>query len=84
MWKKREPYLVKKKNGITLIALVVTIVILIILATISINAIIGDNGLITNAKRAETEYTHAKVWEAMEMEYSSYWADKAAKKGLVS
>ena len=39
--KKRQ-----ENKGITLIALVVTIVVLIILATVSINAVLGQNGLI--------------------------------------
>ena len=34
------------KKGITLIALVVTVVVLIILAGVSINAVLGDNGII--------------------------------------
>ena len=37
-----------KEKGITLVALVITIVILIILATVSINAMFGENGLIQN------------------------------------
>ena len=40
-------------QGITLIALVVTIVVLIILATISINAVLGENGLIRKAEKAK-------------------------------
>ncbi|MGN1269980.1 MAG: Tfp pilus assembly protein FimT/FimU [Clostridia bacterium] len=45
---------VKQNNkGITLIALVVTIVVLLILAGISITALFGDNGLITRAKIAD-------------------------------
>ena len=40
----------KNNKGITLIALVVTIVVLLILAGISINALIGDNGLIKGHK----------------------------------
>ena len=43
----------KKENGITLVALVVTIVILIILATVSINAVLGDNGLIKQAEKTK-------------------------------
>ena len=39
-------------TGITLVALVITIVILIILSTVTINALIGENGLITNAQTA--------------------------------
>ena len=45
----------KKTNnkGITLVALVVTIVILIILATVTINAVLGDNGLIKQAEKTK-------------------------------
>lgn len=39
-----------KKEGITLIALVVTIVILIILGAVSIHIVLGDNGIINKAK----------------------------------
>lgn len=42
----------KEQLGITLIALVITIIILIILATITINAVFGDNGLIQQAEHA--------------------------------
>ena len=43
----------KKENAITLIALVITIVILLILAAVSINAVIGDNGIITKSREAK-------------------------------
>ncbi len=76
----------KREKGITLVALVVTIVILIILAVISINAVFGENGLISSTEKGEVEYTHATVWERMEMAYSDYWAGKVAneKKDLIS
>ncbi|MGN1326603.1 MAG: type II secretion system protein [Clostridia bacterium] len=45
----------KNQKGITLIALVVTIVILLILAGISINAVIGENGLISKARDAKAK-----------------------------
>ena len=45
-----------RNNGITLIALVVTIVVLIILATVSINAVLGQNGIIGKAKQAKESY----------------------------
>ena len=41
----------QKKNGITLITLVVTIVILLILAATSIAMLTGEKGIITQAKR---------------------------------
>ncbi len=43
----------EKNSGITLIALVVTIIVLLILASISITVILGDNGLIAQAQAAE-------------------------------
>ena len=52
----------KKNSGITLIALVVTIVILLILAGISIGALTGDNGIIDQAHTAK-EDTEIASWE---------------------
>ena len=49
----------KNERGITLIALVVTIIVLIILAGISINLVLGDNGIITKAKEARENYAIA-------------------------
>lgn len=45
----------KKAKGITLVALVVTIVVLLILAGVSLNLLLGENGLITKAKDARTK-----------------------------
>ena len=39
-----------KQEGITLVALVITIIVLIILAGISINTLVGDTGIITKAQ----------------------------------
>ena len=52
----------RKEKGITLIALVVTIVILLILASISIGALTGDNGIIDQAHTAK-EDTEIASWE---------------------
>ena len=52
----------KKEKGITIIALVVTIVILLILASISIGALTGDNGIIDQAHTAK-EDTEIASWE---------------------
>ena len=43
----------KEKNGITLIALVITIVVLLILAGVSISAVFGKNGIIDKANEAK-------------------------------
>lgn len=41
----------KKERGITLVALVVTIVVLLILAGVSISMVLGNNGIVTKAKK---------------------------------
>ena len=43
----------KQENGITILALVITIIVLLILAGITIGAITGDNGIIRNAGQAK-------------------------------
>ena len=53
-----------KEKGITLIALVITIIVLLILAGVSISMLTGDNGILTQAQRAK-EMTEA----ASEEEY---------------
>ena len=67
----------KSNRGITLVALVITIVILIILATISINALFGNNGLINRAQMAKEEQSHANVKEAFTIKQGDYTIDKA-------
>ena len=57
----------KNQKGVTLVALVVTIIVLIILAGISINLILGDNGIITIAKRAKENIELAKIEEETEL-----------------
>ena len=49
----------KTEKGITLVALVVTIVVLLILAGVSINLVLGNNGIIAKAKEAETKSAEA-------------------------
>ena len=44
-----------KQKGVTLIALVITIIVLIILAGISINTLVGENGIIIQAQRAKED-----------------------------
>ena len=53
----------RKERGITLVSLVVTIIILIILAGVSINLTLGENGIITIAKQAKENTELAKIEE---------------------
>ncbi len=52
-----------KENGITMITLAVTIIVLIILAGVSINMLVGDNGIITQAQQARENIELAQVEE---------------------
>ena len=52
-----------KNKGITLIALVITIIILILLAGVSINLLLGENGIIKRAGQAKQEYEKAQTAE---------------------
>jgi len=58
----------KSERGITLIALIITIIILIILAGISINSLLGENGLITKAKEAKKVQEIATVTENIRLD----------------
>ena len=46
----------KQEKGITLIALVITIVILLILAGVSLNLVVGNEGILTRGKEAGDKY----------------------------
>lgn len=54
-------------KGITLIALVVTIVVMLVLAGVSINLLTGDNGAITKAKQAKMKSEFATYNEELEL-----------------
>ena len=65
----------KNQKGVTLVALVVTIIVLIILAGISINLLLGDNGLITKAKEAKKQQKIAEIKEKISLELASAETD---------
>ena len=56
----------KEMKGITLVALVVTIVVLLILAGVSINLVLGNNGIIIKAKKAAEKTAEAQEKEMTE------------------
>ena len=55
--------ILRKQKGITLIVLVITIIVLIILAGISIAVLTGEDGLITKAKQGAQNYQNASIEE---------------------
>ena len=61
----------QKENGMTLIALVVTIIVLIVLAGISINLVFGNLGIITKEKEAKEENLKQTAKEVMNLKITS-------------
>ncbi len=66
----------KRSKGITLISLVVTIIVLIILAGISLYLVLGDNGITEKAKEAKTVTSVATAQENLELLKSKILLDK--------
>ena len=68
--KKKE--ILRNKRGITLIALVITIIVLLILAGVTIATLMGDNGILTKASEADIKNAHATVRDSISLAYSEY------------
>ena len=57
----------KKERGITLVALVVTIIILLILAGVTLSLALGEGGIFDKAKNAADRYSDASKNETQQM-----------------
>lgn len=68
----------RNQKGITLIALVITIIVLLILAGVSIAMLTGDNGILTQASRSKRETNTAEVLERVNMELNAQMANVMA------
>ena len=66
---------VRSRKGITLIALIITVIVLLILAGVSLNAIIGENGIIDRAREASFKAAVAKYKEDTEIYIASRQSD---------
>ena len=66
----------KKEKGITLIALVITIIVLLILAGVSIATLTGQNGILTRASDAKEQTEIASVKEQAQLDIANWVADK--------
>ena len=64
----------KSSRGITLIALVITIIVLLILAGVTIATLSGDNGILSRAQNSKEETRGAAVYENVEL-----WKQKLLK-----
>ena len=70
-----------KSRGITLIALVITIIVLLILAGVTIAALSGPNGILTNATKAKEETEKAEIEEQGNLIYTELLADNITGSG---
>ena len=63
--------MVKKKNAITLLALVITIVIILLLAGVAIQMTMGENGLIAKSEQAQKEQAKAELYDTAKLSYAN-------------
>ena len=68
----------KTEKGITLVALVVTIIILLILAGVTLNLVLSNNGLITKSKQGVAKYQEASQNEQVDLDLMGDLIDEAS------
>ena len=61
-----------KQNGITLIALIITIIVLLILAGVTISMIVGENGILNQAVESSIATENATVYEQLQLKVADY------------
>ena len=75
---------VKKQGGITLIALVITIIVLLILAAVTINALSGDNGILKRASEAKKGTNQSTVEEITKLSINGLITDNLADASTIT
>ena len=70
----------KNRKGITLIALVITIIVLLILAGVSLATLTGENGILGQANKAKTESTIGKEKEQIGLAFNAVKMKKISEK----
>ena len=72
----------KNNKGITLIALVVTIIVLLILATVSIAMLTGNNGILTQSRNAKEETIKGEITDKINLTLNAEYANILEKDAL--
>ena len=70
----------RNQKGITLIALVITIIVLLILAGVSIAMLTGENGILTNANEAQKQSTAKEAVEKINLALNSIKTEVLAQR----
>lgn len=71
--------MLKNKKGITLVALVITIVVLIILAGVSISLVLSNQGVLNKTTQGKTNYTNAQEEEQTQLTNVEKYINDATK-----
>ena len=82
MKKRLDIKLLKNNSGITLITLVITIIVLIILAGVSIKIILGDNGLVEKTKYAKEQQTIETIREKLDIVKGSDYIEQKGNNSI--
>ena len=76
--------MLKEQKGITLVALIITIIVMLILAGVSISLVVGENGVLTQAQSVEPKQVAGALKEAVSLAnadiMSTYYGDTTAGK----
>ena len=80
---KDKKYLLNNQNAITLIALVISIIVMLILAGVSLNATIGENGIMTQAKNATYVQSVAVLEEYINNYYVEHYEDLSGEESKI-
>ena len=70
---------IQKKKGVTILALVITIIIMLLLAGVVMQMALGDNGLIAKVSQSKIEQAKAELYETARIEYLSLKTKAIAK-----
>lgn len=77
-------YVLDKNQGITLIALVITIIVLLILAGVTINLTLGENGIFKTAGQAAEKHTKSVLKEEIELAIVDIQTEELARGNFVT
>lgn len=74
---------IKRKNAITLIALVITIIVMLLMAGVAIQMAMGKNGLIVKSIQEQKDQVKSELYDTAKLSYISL-NSKALESGLAS
>lgn len=74
----------KNNKGITLIALIITIIVLLILTGVTITMVLGENGLLDKTKQVKNQHHTAKIKEEIELAITDIYMEEIPKGNTVT